>query len=798
MRILCFSLFFYCGNSLNSSPVQLSLVSTRETQSGAWSVSDWTICSSRCGSGTQSRTVECRSVSDNSLLLDAACDSTGVDRPATTQDCSGECIDCPSSHGDWFRRSGFGSPASPAIFESNSEDLEYKLCTGPVGTSFPSASHPSCCTGNNEDAIRAHAVRLASAMDGVITSAPDVQKSISDSLDDFIHRMRKRISETETALAKMADAGSDPMNAVPIVIEVLQARKADLAASVAAAGRAASFLDQQAGVFNKQLADNSGEDTGFSRCAQAAVSLYANIACASCSPTFIDTYVDREANTAYISTLDCDTVYSACKGTISKSHSLLKQALVELRSVHFALSKAAMRLQPSLERVWKKLKFMWLPSSALPNDVNPKPDLTKLQCMKAGGAFSMPVINSENDFCGLYMSPYAAETFANRIGLTLQQGSKAMADLASCDGCLHSVLIRLPSLLVDGRATLEITLPSEEDAVNSCIQADGVQRSAQLMGLWESFDRERQRIREKKGRATLTGSLPSAAAASKLKALVTMTGASSAPVKIAFSDDGVDALGTGNFTSYQSLTNLQSILPPRSAWETRTDGLAPIALSDISCDDHSDCSPSSNSSAPGSPWWFCASTTACATTGACASAADASLLATGPKCARGQCRNGDQSIDGICPEEAVCPTTSWEGLGGPSYFAKFQRVVDEDPAKNGVCDCAFASASLSSAGLLAGEKVTVEDFCQQGLCAIYATIYEESAGCKQKLTDLCTLAQGKCPGLQCTSSGAVWNPPTCDAGRPIMMKSDSISGANAVGFGWVALGLVGIVFGVIW
>ena len=748
---------------------------------GAWQVSDWSECDVLCGGGTRKRTVVCQSESTGEVLLDSVCEvSTGIGRPDSAEDCGGDCVNCTVSHSDLFSRSGLGSPPNPAVYDVQLNG-SYTLCQ----VEDPSVS---CCAASNEEYIRAGASRMSNSLEGLLQQTPQLKSSTREALRTYQSLIKQRLAETHSALSSIQSAidakKTDPYMVFESIADVLHARITALREAVEIVSKALHLVDQQIDVFASALTDTSGKATSFSQCAKTAISMYANIACSTCSPSFPSSYLDPINNVMNVSTSDCSTFYNSCKGTISQSYLLLRQALTELNKVHITLTEAAMTIQPTLAILWKKLQFNWVPSSVRPSDLAGSPDVTKLSCIRQSIMFSLPSITQQSDFCGLYVSPFASDTFSNRLTAMLQQGVTALKDLTACDGCVHGILVRLPNLVINGIGSLDVQLNSETAlGYSSCVMAAGQQSSMNFVNL----ARKEKNLKNRKFKSFT---------------MLKMQGSRSSPVKVQFVSSGVTASVEGNFTSWDSLTQISSYLPPPPAWEQRKIGVSSLAVWDQACTSHSDCQSAAGGSGDNpAAWWFCASKTACSggTAGLC-SQADVALLAAGSRCAKGHCTDGSLAVDGMCPDFAVCPSTASDGFAGASYFMKYQKVVDEDPTDSGVCDCAFEGQSSSS--LIELSNTTVSTGCMQAQCALYASLSESSAGCKRKLVSLCESLENSCPGLECTENFAKWNPPVCSA-VSYSSNSTMLTGPPPVLFTgewkwreWLVVGLAGGMGGV--
>ena len=717
-----------------------------------WFVSEFSECNVFCGNGTQQRVVVCKD-STGEVSLDSICEAS-YPKPDSVIDCEGPCISCPDLNSDFFTRSGLGTPASPAMWGSNLTQLSF--C--PVG-------NISCCTAENEQMIKSQAALASKALDSVLLNSPTVKTKAATALENYNTVVQQKLTETSnalTAIQALIDAGaSDKLNVMPILKEALTQRQTDLTASIDIMQKAMTYVDEQITSYSSQL---TGSDK-FSQCTQAALTLNAEIACSSCSPTFTTSFVNKSTSTVMVSLDDCQAVYEACEPVIATGHSELLSALSEMEKVHESLTLVAAKLQVALSRVWSTLQFDWVPGDTLPSDINSNPDMTKLMCIKDSVAFSLPKISEPSDFCGMYFSPFAANTFASRLELTLMQGIKSLTDLSNCDGCIHGVLVRLSTVISQGSAALDVSLPLGSEVargrVNACMMASQPPQARLLLNQMtksRSFVKMPHDFREEES--------------------------GTYPLRIGFvSSGGVEASVAGNFSNYSELINIDTVLPPQEQWKIRSTSPPALQIWDVACTDHTTCYDQLDNKNADAPWWFCASTTACES-GNCG-VNDEVLLKSGSRCAMGQCVNGTQAIDGVCPDYAVCPTTTYEPFAGPSYFYKFQSLVTSTPGSSGVCDCAFSS-SVSSTGVAKKETISVTDLCVQATCAAYALQFETSSSCNQQLSALCLKAQKSGCDVDCDSEQAQYSPPSCDANQFGQMKSEVRSSAGRGSLGVVA------------
>jgi len=111
-----------------------------------WGTGTWNACSNSCGSGTQTRTVECRRTSDNATVADSFC--TGV-KPSTSQACT-DTVGCSyawqaGSWGSCSTTCGTGTQTRAVVCKRSSDNIT--VADANCTTSKPATTQS--CTDNS-------------------------------------------------------------------------------------------------------------------------------------------------------------------------------------------------------------------------------------------------------------------------------------------------------------------------------------------------------------------------------------------------------------------------------------------------------------------------------------------------------------------------------------------------------------------------------------------------------------------------------------------------------------------------
>jgi hypothetical protein len=566
--------------------------------------------------------------------------------------------------------------------------------------------------------------RLFDQMDAIASNVTDAVIAASESINLELARFSESIEESEIAIRTN--------ELLTARLQQLDIVGTELAVAIVAFQEQLLALDPQAseGIENGDILT--------SVCSEAVQNVTFGVFCDACvaGTTLLASSGNNGVIQAGLSQEVCLDLQGACvdleKAKIQRIEA--RQAVERATKTQRDLAAA---MQPVLAEVWPKLQVHWLPG--LPGgegNTGVVPDVTKLKCLYEHEQFDR---GFETD-CGFFedLRPIG---MAKRIDRFIKTGFSSIQATAACDECLQTIVLFLSQTVLERKADVAVTLKKLNFV---CTQVTGSAATAKFF----------------------LETLQTGDAGNRGSALVTWstkptTELEAAPRNISSLGEAVD---------FKRLKTNK----PQSVWSEDFSNLR-LSVANIPCTKHTDCDDH--------PWWFCAAPSACELHGSQTCSEDSRfLLASGSKCARGACLDGPgMAVDGVCPDDAVCPTVSSIAPFDVDYFDKFKPIdLNDGPL---VCPCAF-------------DEITgkVIDQCAHAHCTAYAAVLEQRATCKSELVRTCQQKVGHCDvAFDCNNATEILNnPPALDyqcampLGNPLSTEI-SASSPSSVWLGLIVL-----------
>ena len=802
-----------------------------------WSVGNWSDCSADCGPGLAQRAVECVNSETGGIEDDSVCqsDKTVAIRPMDSMDCQGPCVKC-DDRTTLFTSIGL---AAPPVNPVRTRTTQVCKVNDPKY---------SCCDQTVENSMITQVVAIQKGFRSVPDTALDQQQVVVAYIGNSTAEFQQRLDETRaqlenlnTMLAATSNLKGDKkqVRALSVVRDVLTQRVDDLQNAILNSTAIVSAIQSQLAVLSADTslnmstdasiyslsgnASSSGKRAELKDCVSASVGFFASMGCAACNPSFVKDNIDTRSgllSSVNVSTAMCTAIYKECAPTIRDSRRFLRRALQIMRSIHSNLARTAARLQPALLALWSEIAFDWLPGSAHPLSGDAAyagentfvPDITSLDCIKTSSVYILPPTTKVEDFCSNFYGNWNYQyTIANLVK-DVKVGVQAMGALQKCDKCVHLIASRVGDILANGQGGLDVTLGLSQEALAEagCSGLSSTPAANPSLSIkTQLLSGQLNFFSIKEGDASLTKGERSNLAHKSIRAMsmilrdsLTSTDQISMALdsnvtfihKLTYTDSGIDPTAWSNVTwdvIAGATTN-----PPPSVWEVRESSEVGIVATDFNCTSHLSCNPESGDA----PYWFCANSKVCNGTIPC-DETEKALLDVHTRCVKGLCVDGRTSVDGKCPDIAICPQTKI-GQFDHFYFSKFKSTAPLPPPSSdtvkqegvvmasaitvalnyatGVCDCAF-SQSTDDKGL---STLTVGDQCKYAQCLAYAMANEPQPNCQAALSKACTDLQAMCPTVECDKVGAQWNVPTCEASTvsssPIVLASDTRASSVAM------------------